>query len=275
MPTRPAHPPSHPPPNVDAIMAAFANALPNSFVNRPSLVPPHVTQTRPSLPHIPSRRAPHASAPVAERRTIRVHEDAQHIEQLAHTIASAFEVDPVMTHFHAAHEQNVFEKQLIFSRAVLRAELLRPKGQSEVHVADDGACVAIWHLAEHLQVSAMYSIRLLIGLVRCFGLRGFMFAKCMEAAKQSHPSQPHMYLFIIGTHKEQQGKGYGSSVISEMLRRCDQQNLPAYLESSNERNLTFYERHGFKVLQQIEGLPADFPPIYALWRDPQPIDEDV
>lgn len=36
------------------------------------------------------------------------------------------------------------------------------------------------------------------------------------------------------------------------LRRVDEDRLPAYLESSNPRNISLYERHGFEVVGEIQ-----------------------
>ncbi len=36
------------------------------------------------------------------------------------------------------------------------------------------------------------------------------------------------------------------------LARVDAERLPAYLESSNPRNIPFYERHGFEVIGRIQ-----------------------
>ena len=35
------------------------------------------------------------------------------------------------------------------------------------------------------------------------------------------------------------------------LKKCDQDRLPAYLESTNAANLTLYERFGFRVLAEV------------------------
>jgi len=43
---------------------------------------------------------------------------------------------------------------------------------------------------------------------------------------------------------------------------------PAYLESSNEKNLTLYQRHGFRIVEEIKALGSG-PSIYRMWRDPQ------
>ena len=57
-------------------------------------------------------------------------------------------------------------------------------------------------------------------------------------------------------------------LMQPVLETCDRNEIPAYLESSKERNVAFYSRHGFKVTQEIT-LPKG-PPIWLMWRDPRP-----
>jgi ribosomal protein S18 acetylase RimI-like enzyme len=85
---------------------------------------------------------------------------------------------------------------------------------------------------------------------------------------EHHPhDEPHFYLFVLGTSRAQQGGGLGSKMMREVLDRCDRQGLGAYLESSNTRNVPFYERHGFKVLAEVQ-LSDEFI-ARPMWRDPQ------
>lgn len=75
--------------------------------------------------------------------------------------------------------------------------------------------------------------------------------KLGEEIDAAHPSEPHWYLNTIGVDAARQGMGRGALIIKDMLRRCDEEQLPAYLESSNEQNISFYERHGFEIITQI------------------------
>ncbi len=36
-----------------------------------------------------------------------------------------------------------------------------------------------------------------------------------------------------------------------VLEQCDRDGVGAFLESSKERNIDFYARHGFKVLREL------------------------
>ena len=81
-----------------------------------------------------------------------------------------------------------------------------------------------------------------------------------------HPEdRPHFYLFVLGAAV--QGHGAGGAVMQPVLERCDADGIGAYLESSNARNIGFYERHGFEV--QWEEAPApDGPVLRGMWREP-------
>ncbi|HTW97525.1 MAG TPA: GNAT family N-acetyltransferase [Acidimicrobiales bacterium] len=84
-----------------------------------------------------------------------------------------------------------------------------------------------------------------------------------------HPEPPHWYLGPIGTEPNHQRQGLGAALISQVLRRCDSEGLPAYLESSNEKNLALYVRLGFAVIEELE-VPPDGPRLWLMWRTPRP-----
>ena len=73
-----------------------------------------------------------------------------------------------------------------------------------------------------------------------------------RAAAGAHPSDPHWYLGILGTDPVHQGCGVASALMEPTLERCDAAGFPAYLESSKQSNLPFYERHGFRVTGKVE-----------------------
>ena len=79
-----------------------------------------------------------------------------------------------------------------------------------------------------------------------------------------HPDEPHWYLPLIGVDPGEQGRGCGSALLRRALARCDREQLPAYLESTNPRNTSLYERFGFKAIGLIQTRTS--PPIIPMRR---------
>ena len=73
-----------------------------------------------------------------------------------------------------------------------------------------------------------------------------------EQMEKFHPTEPHWYLPMIGVDPAHQGAGVGSALMTEALKAVDRDGLIAYLESSNPRNISLYERHGFEVIGEIQ-----------------------
>ena len=94
--------------------------------------------------------------------------------------------------------------------------------------------------------------RPLAAAVRGGVLRGLRLESVVE---RHHLCEPHWYLEALGAVPEARGTGVGPRVVQPVLDRCDAERLPAYLESSNPRNWSFYERLGF-----VRGTPLPVPP---------------
>ena len=69
-----------------------------------------------------------------------------------------------------------------------------------------------------------------------------LFAKMEEF----HLHEPHWYLPLIAADPARQGQGLGTALMEAAIARIDADGLPAYLESSNPRNISLYERFGFE-----------------------------
>ena len=74
----------------------------------------------------------------------------------------------------------------------------------------------------------------------------------MKGMAEHHPHEPHWYLPLIAADPNWIGQGLGTLLMKHALRRCDEEGIAAYLESSNPRNISFYERHGFKIVGKIQ-----------------------
>lgn len=113
-----------------------------------------------------------------------------------------------------------------------------------------------------LRVYAACARALLTGRNRRTGI------KLLAAVENAHPEQPHWYLALLGVDPTRQGQGLGRELLMPVLTRCDREIEAAYLETQKPENLPFYERFGFKVLDEV-GVPGS-PPVWLMWRDPDP-----
>lgn len=91
--------------------------------------------------------------------------------------------------------------------------------------------------------------------------------RVMEQMGAYHPSEPHWYLPLIGVDPARHGNGLGSALMRHALRRSDADGVPAYLESSNPRNIPLYERHGFEILGTIQ--VGSSPTLVPMLRKPR------
>jgi ribosomal protein S18 acetylase RimI-like enzyme len=85
-----------------------------------------------------------------------------------------------------------------------------------------------------------------------------------EATEAVHPREPHWYLSVLAVWPDRRGRGQGSALLADSLRIVDDASMPAYLESTNPRNIPLYERHGFVVTADVP--ISDGPSLTAMWR---------
>lgn len=88
-----------------------------------------------------------------------------------------------------------------------------------------------------------------------------------EQMGRYHPGEPHWYLPIMGIDPPKHSEGFGSALMQHALAQCDQDEKLAYLESSNPKNIAFYERHGFELLGTIQAGTS--PSIFPMLRKPK------
>ena len=81
----------------------------------------------------------------------------------------------------------------------------------------------------------------------------------------AHPTYRHWYLPWFGVHVSKQGRGIGGDLLRRCLEVVDADHLPAYLENTNPRNRSFYERGGFEVTGESQAGVA--PPIFSMVRE--------
>jgi GNAT superfamily N-acetyltransferase len=192
--------------------------------------------------------------------------DATDVPVLARALARAFDDDPVWRWIFPDPRTRVDRMAGVFSIELHHVHL--PLGATEI--AGRGGRIeagALWDPPGRWRTPLPVLARQLVPLARLFGVRTVPTLRALTAIEKRHPAEPHWYLSVIGTDPPAQGNGLGASLLESRLSRCDERGLPAYLESSKESNIPYYEKFGFKVTGTIR-LPAGGPEVWPMWRDP-------
>jgi GNAT superfamily N-acetyltransferase len=176
-------------------------------------------------------------------------------------LARAFHDDPVFGWFFLA-EGSRHRRLRRFFVTELHHESLR-HGAVEVVCADGRVAGAAMWFPPGTPLGTEASA--LPGYLRAFGRR-LIVSQYQSVAVSVHPrEQPHWYLAFIGVDPARQGHGVGAALLRSRLRRCDEEGLPAYLESSKLENVPIYQHFGFHVTGTM-GLPEGAPAVSTIWR---------
>jgi len=183
------------------------------------------------------------------------------LQAMSATLARAFQEDPVMSWLLPDARQRA-ARLLDFWRHALGGLHGR---YASFFTTSSLSGVAVWDPPGRWKVSLWQMIRFGPAFVRVFRTNCLRSLALLNSVERHHPREPHYYLFAIGTEPVHQGCGVGTALLAPMLATCDAEGMPAYLESSNLRNVPFYQRSGFQVMREIR-VPEG--PAITLMRRP-------
>jgi GNAT superfamily N-acetyltransferase len=185
------------------------------------------------------------------------------VSALAGVLARAFHDDPAFSWVLRADPRRMKILEQGFELFLRRIWL----EQEEVYTTAGTVAVAVWERPDEWKVPVGRQLRMLPAMVKVFGRHLPRVLRALTVLERKHPREPHYYLAFIGAEPEWQGHGLGSAVLSPVLRRCDDERMPAFLEASTPRNRALYERHGFAVTEEFR-LGDGAPPQWRMWRTP-------
>lgn len=115
-------------------------------------------------------------------------------------------------------------------------------------VADGGAAVALW-LPPGVEPDGERMAAIMDAQTP--DSRQAEMEELFARMEEHHLDEPHWYLPLIAADPARQGEGLGTALMAAACRRIDADGHPAYLESSNPRNIPLYERFGFERIGEI------------------------
>jgi ribosomal protein S18 acetylase RimI-like enzyme len=184
------------------------------------------------------------------------------LSTVAGVLAEAFDDDPVMTWLlpHAARRRTPKLHRFfsIEARGFFRHE-------KPVYIAANGSGAALWAPPGAWRLSRAENAAEALPRAAIFTTRLPHASRLATELDELHPAQSHWYLYLLGTRAASQGRGVGSALLRAALTVVDAAGEPAYLESSNHRNVSLYERHGFRVIHEVT-ISGGGPTMWLMWR---------
>jgi ribosomal protein S18 acetylase RimI-like enzyme len=189
----------------------------------------------------------------------------EEVPRISRALARSFEDDPVMNWVFPRDDVRLGRLERAFDLYLRRLWL----PNDECYATDRLFGAALWLPPGKWHLSVADQLRLLPAMISVNRGNLPRLLRVLHMMEVSHPKEPdHYYLAVLGVEPEFQGRGFGSALMQPVLEHCDRERIPAYLESSKQRNCVLYERHGFQIVEEIR-LPKDGPPLWRMWRDPQ------
>jgi GNAT superfamily N-acetyltransferase len=182
------------------------------------------------------------------------------VPQMAHVQMRAFQDDPLITWMLPPED---FDRRatLLFD-SLIRASMLH----ESIYTTDDVVGAAMWAPPEAWVFSDEQTAMMAEPFAEAAGERIDHALGVLIELSEVHPSEPHWYLEVLGTHPDWQRRGIASAVLAPVLSICDADGLPAYLETQRESNVPFYRRHGFDVIGTKQ-LSNGGPKMWLMWRE--------
>lgn len=125
----------------------------------------------------------------------------------------------------------------------------------------ESARMALWRLV--WSGSILSGLRMGTRLVR----RIEPMFRPLERYRDEHmEGRAYLYLQILGVASALQGQGYGGKLLRALIEKGEAAGEPIYLETGTERNVSMYERFGFRVVKETV-LPGLGPTMWEMVRE--------
>lgn len=187
------------------------------------------------------------------------------LPRAARSLANAFADDPIWT-WLTRDDSRRYERGAPGFFEAESGHVL--DGPGTVLVDEEIGGAALWCAPDNWKSSPRQMLQIMGPALRLMGTRAPRALAALTSLEKAHPKTPHWYLAFLGTDPSHQGKGIGSALIRGVTDRCDEEGMPAYLESSKESNVPFYGRHGFEVTAEHR-FAKDGPSLWLMWREPR------
>ncbi|HEX7555612.1 MAG TPA: GNAT family N-acetyltransferase [Leptolinea sp.] len=79
--------------------------------------------------------------------------------------------------------------------------------------------------------------------------------------------RPRYYLWGLAIDPNHKRQGIGTALLQPVLAKADAEKMPVYLETHDEKNVLYYQKHGFDLILTTR-IPKHELPIWCMLREP-------
>jgi ribosomal protein S18 acetylase RimI-like enzyme len=200
-----------------------------------------------------------APQPVRTPRKLAPHE----IDAAARALGRAFYDDPLMTYLMPSDA-----KRTANMTHVMRSALRMALPEDEIYTTDAPEGAALFLPPGRSKVPLSRVLRVVLPEAWRFGIGSLRrYMAVTDEFEHKHPAGDHWYLMTLGVDPDCQGQGLGGAMMSGILKRAEAAGTTVYLETNKPRNVVFYQKHGFKVVEHFRCHGGRGPETWTLIRE--------
>ncbi|MCF2138351.1 MAG: GNAT family N-acetyltransferase [Candidatus Thorarchaeota archaeon] len=174
-------------------------------------------------------------------------------------LSGAFKNDILMTYFFPDETQRQQYLPLFFEY-VLKQGLV---SGDVLTTSEDIEGIAIWKHSSSMNGGLLKALRHGgFKLIRKYGMglvkKILRYIEFTSERRKKFATTPYMYLSSLAVDPEKQGQGYCSKSLRPVLAYLDRVELPCYLETESERNVSIYQHFGFEVVAECIPPETEF-----------------
>lgn len=189
------------------------------------------------------------------------------IKPAAKVLARAFQETTIFKYFIPDIDKRRDKLHLIFEKAVrygvYYGEVYATSPNLEgiiILLPSETAEMTLWRLMR----VGMFFLLFRIGFG--FIVRGLRVGDFLTLVQQRQAPSRYWLLQFLGIAPEHQGKGHASTLMKAILSKIDDENMPCYLDTEEEENVTLYQRYGFRVVEECV-IPRTDIRLWAMLRE--------
>ncbi|MDG6222059.1 MAG: GNAT family N-acetyltransferase [Candidatus Bathyarchaeota archaeon] len=165
------------------------------------------------------------------------------------TLEKAFETYPLLKYYYPEKPirekvTNYFLSFVVYS-GIKYGEVFGTSPNFEgvvVWLPSQNYPLTFWKILRTVPISKIFNFG------RYGGSKMTNFINHLDTVHKDMTPFKHLFLQTIGVAPKFQDKGFGKRLIQPMLQRLDDEKIPCYLETIDEKNVGFYQRFGFEII---------------------------